>query len=59
MADEYGIPFMKTRIESKEEAQSLSCVIYSLFYNGKFITNEIMNKSKFGKIWGKVKEYPS
>lgn len=40
------------KIISREEAQNMSfpCTTYALCYNGKYITNEIMNEKKFDKL---------
>lgn len=40
------------KIETKEQAQSSPCpfTTYSLFYNGEFITNEILSENKFNKL---------
>ena len=51
-ASENGIPFKAVHIESKEEAQSAPTPIttYALFFNGKYLTNEQMNDTKFLKL---------
>ena len=51
-ASENGIPFKAVHIESKEEAQSAPTPVttYALFFNGKYLTNEQMNDTKFLKL---------
>ena len=51
-AKEYGIKFKAIRLQSREEAQNAPTPVttYALFYNGKYITNEQMNDTKFKKI---------
>ena len=47
-----GIQFKSVLLETYEEAQNSSCpfTTYALFYNGEFITHEILNKNRFEKI---------
>ena len=49
---EKGIDIKVIKFENKEQAQSSPCpfTTYSLFYNGGFITNEILSESKFNKL---------
>lgn len=49
-----GLPVTIVKINSFQEAQNLPVAfsIYSIFYEGKFITNEILTKSKFEKLIG-------
>ena len=51
-AKENGIPFKAIHICTKEEAQNAPTPIttYALFKDGKYITNEQMNDSKFLKM---------
>ncbi|WP_455684769.1 YoaP domain-containing protein [Thomasclavelia sp.] len=44
-------------MDNKEIAQTSPTIFttYSLFYDGKFITNEILSIKKFEKIVGTVK----
>ena len=51
-AKEHNIPFCAIHIESKEQAQNAPTPIttYALFFNGKYLTNEQMNDSKFLKV---------
>ena len=52
-----NIPFKAIHISTKEEAQSAPTPVttYALFYNGKYITNEQMNDSKFLKLHESLK----
>lgn len=47
-----GISFKAVKFETKEQAQNAPApfTTYSLFYNGKFITNEILSEKKFEKL---------
>ncbi|MCL1828335.1 MAG: YoaP domain-containing protein [Oscillospiraceae bacterium] len=47
-----SIPFRAIRFETAEEAQNAPAPFtsYSLFYNGEFLTNEILSDKKFEKI---------
>jgi len=53
-AKEKSIPFQAIRFETTEEAQNAPAPFtsYSLFYNGEFVTNEIMSLQKFEKLLG-------
>ncbi len=53
-AKEHGISFKAIHIDKKEEAQSAPTPIttYALFYDGKYLTNEQMNDTKFLKLAG-------
>ncbi len=48
-AKDKGIPFESVLIDSKEKAQNAPCVWtnYAVFYNGKYVSNEILNEKKF------------
>ena len=52
VAKEHSIPFRAIRIESREDAQNAPTPVttYALFMNGKYLTNEQMNDSKFLKL---------
>ncbi len=52
VANEKGIPFKSIRFKTTEEAQNSPAPFtsYSLFYNGEFITNEILSEKRFEKI---------
>lgn len=47
-----GVPFISIRFETAKQAQNAPAPFtsYSLFYNGKFITHEILSVKKFEKI---------
>lgn len=51
-AQESGAEFHTVHITSREQAQSAPCpfTTFSLYYNGKFITHEILSVSKFEKL---------
>lgn len=55
-ARENGIPFKSILIDSREKAQNAPAAWtnYALFYNGKYITNEILSENKFLKIAAKA-----
>lgn len=52
MAQARGINFHVVHIQSKEEAQNAPgpFTTFSLFYNGEFVTHEILSEKKFEKI---------
>ena len=54
IAKEQGVPFKSILIDNKETAQNMpvASTTYALFYNGKFVTNEILSKKKFLKMCG-------
>ena len=47
-----GIPSKSIFFETTEQAQNAPApfTTYSLFYNGEFLTNEILSQKKFEKI---------
>ena len=47
-----AVPFQAIRLETTAEAQSAPAPFtsYSLFYNGEFVTNEILSDKKFEKL---------
>ncbi len=49
MAKDKGIPFESVLIDSKEKAQNapMAWTNYAVFYNGQYISNEILNEKKF------------
>lgn len=51
-ANNKGIQFKTVLLDTREQAQNAPSPFtsYSLFYNGKFITNEILSIKKFEKI---------
>lgn len=52
VAKNRGVSFASHRFESAKEAKECPApfTTYSLFYNGKFLTNEILSDKKFEKI---------
>ncbi|AWB44758.1 GNAT family N-acetyltransferase [Paenibacillus sp. CAA11] len=52
VAEAKGVPFQTQRITTREEAQQSPAIwtTFSLFYNGKFVTHEIMSAGKFEKL---------
>ena len=56
IAKEKGIQFEGIKIKTTDEARKAPCIstTYSLFYNGKFVTNEILSGKKFEKIISEV-----
>ena len=52
IANEKSIPFKTIRFETTEEAQNAPApfTTYSLFYNGEFVTHEILSDKKFEKL---------
>lgn len=52
IAKERGKALHSVHIETKEQAQSTASPVttYALFYNGKYLTNEILSDKKFLKI---------
>jgi Acetyltransferase (GNAT) family. len=47
-----GIPFTSHHLKSGNEARSIASPVtsFALFYNGKFITNEVQNEARFLKL---------
>lgn len=56
LSEKEGIPLKIIKIENLEQARENPSpfVIYSVFYNGKFVTHEIMNETKFNKLVGNI-----
>lgn len=52
VARDNGVAFRAVRFTSAKEAQAApaACTSYCLFYNGDFITQEILSESKFQKL---------
>ena len=48
-AKDNGIPFESVFLDSKEKAQSapMAWTNYAVFYNGEYVSNEILNEKKF------------
>ena len=53
-----NIPFQSIHIDSREKAQSapVAATSYALFYNGSYVTNEILSVAKFEKLVKKLTE---
>ena len=58
IGEEFEIVIHRIKLESREQAQKSSAVFttYSAFYNGEFLTHEILNKVKFSKLWERIKD---
>ena len=56
MAADKAIPFETILLETAEQAQAAPAAVtsYCLFYDGKFLTNEILSEKKFEKIASEV-----
>lgn len=56
VAENKNVPFNAYRITTKEEGQNAPIVwtTFGLFYNGKFITHEILSANKFDKLLTKL-----
>lgn len=56
IAENKSVPFKTIRIITKEEAQNAPTIwtTFGLFYNGKFITHEIISPNKFDKLLTKL-----
>ena len=54
----YGMDLNLIKIDSTEAARNapVAFTTYALFYNGMFVTNEILSEKSFGKYWGRLKE---
>lgn len=57
-AEQNGIPFKSIHIESREAAQNAPAAWtnYALFYNGEYVTNEILSEKKFLALVEKLKQ---
>lgn len=55
-ADKYGIASEKIKIESLKQAKDLPTPfgIFSVFYNGEFLSHEVMGEKKFSKLLNKI-----
>lgn len=51
-----GIPFKSILIDSKEKAQNAPAdwTNYAVFYNGEYVSNEILNKKRFFELTAKL-----
>lgn len=52
VAAERNVPFESVRLDTREKAQNAPAAWtnYALFYNGKFVTNEILSEKKFAEM---------
>ena len=52
MAEERKVPFKAVHVSTREQAQKLPVpfTTYALYYNGEFVTHEILSDKKFQKI---------
>ena len=55
-----GIPFQSIHLDRREKAQNApaAATISALFYNGRFLTNEILSPPKFEKLAEKLMKEP-
>jgi len=53
-----GIPFTRRKAVSLGEAKDFPSAssIYSIFYNGKFVTHEIQTAGRFEKLWAGIEK---
>lgn len=60
-AEENGIPFKAVKIDSREKAQNTPAAWtnYALFYNGNYVTNEILSEKKFLAMYEMMKKEES
>ncbi len=56
----YGMNLKTVKIETTQAAQNAPSpfTTYSLFYDGNFVTNEILSEKSFLKYWNKLKSEP-
>lgn len=52
-----GLECRIKKIETREDAQSapVPFTTYALFYDGKFVTNEILSEKSFAKLWERIR----
>lgn len=57
-AKERGIPFESICLDSRKAAQNAPAAWtnYALFYNGAYLSNEILSEKKFDALYEKIKE---
>lgn len=55
-AQDNGVPFESVLIDSREKAQNapMAWTNYAVFYNGNYISNEILNEKKFAELIEKL-----
>lgn len=58
ISEEFNVPIRRILLDNKEQAQGAPTVFttYSVFYNGRFLTHEILSKTKFAKLWDTIKD---
>lgn len=58
-ARQNGIPFKSICVDSREKAQNAPAVWtnYAMFYNGEYVTNEILSEKKFLVLAESLKQY--
>jgi GNAT superfamily N-acetyltransferase len=58
ISEEFDIPINRIKLESREQARQSPAVFttYTAFYQGEFLTHEILTKAKFSKLWEKIKD---
>jgi hypothetical protein len=56
IANQLGIPIQTIKFDSKTAAQNATSPVttFSIFYNGKFITHELMSGDKFKTLINKI-----
>ena len=56
VADSHGIPSQKTKLTTKEAVQNGPSPfgVFGVFYEGEFLTHEVMSSKKFDKLLSKV-----
>ena len=57
VSKDLNIAFKAIHLDTKEKAQNAPTPIttYALFYNGDYVTNDVMNEKKFLKLVEKLK----
>ena len=57
VSKDLNIAFKAIHLDTKEKAQNAPTPIttYALFYNGEYVTNDVMNEKKFLKLVEKLK----
>ena len=57
VSKDLNIAFKTIHLDTQEKAQNAPTPIttYALFYNGEYVTNDVMNEKKFLKVVEKLK----
>lgn len=57
VSKDLNIAFKTIHLDTQEKAQNAPTPIttYALFYNGDYVTNDVMNEKKFLKVVEKLK----